>query len=63
MTTNNIRTQIKNAHLFQYEVADKIGINEVTLIRWLRKPLPKEKEAQILSAIEALKKEREHIGE
>ena len=34
-----------------------IGVSEPTIIRWLRVPLPEEKEVRILSAIASLARE------
>lgn len=50
-----LRDTFKAAGLFHWQIADVIGVNEITLGRWLRKPLPPDKEQQILQAIEALK--------
>ena len=55
MSSNEIRAKIKQAGVFQYNIADALGVSEMTLIRWLRKPLSEEKETQILSAIETVK--------
>lgn len=52
-----IRQAIRKARIYQYDVADKLGISENTFIRWLRKELPQDKKALILQAIEELKKE------
>lgn len=38
--------------LYQYQLADILGINEGTLCRLLRKELPEEKQSEILAAIE-----------
>lgn len=50
-----LRDTFKAAGLFHWQIADVIGVNEITLGRWLRKPLPADKEQQILQAIEILK--------
>lgn len=49
-----IRKLIRDSGLYQYQVCDVLGITETTLIRWLRKPLPHEKENLILDAISSL---------
>jgi hypothetical protein len=54
MNKDEIRQVIKRAGLFQYQVADEIGINEITFIRWLRKPLESDRERVILQAIKTL---------
>lgn len=52
--------KIKDAakKLYQWEIALEIGVSEPTLVRWLRTPLPAEKEERILVAIEKLAKEK-----
>lgn len=52
-----VRKAAKAAHVPLWRVASTIGISEPTLIRWLRFPLPEEKERRILSAIATLGKE------
>ena len=54
MDSKKIRQQIKASGLFQWQVADEVGVNEVTFIRWLRKPLPEEKKRAVLEAIQRL---------
>ncbi|OPX85730.1 hypothetical protein [Pelotomaculum sp. PtaB.Bin117] len=55
MNNTEIRNKIKNARLFQYEVARALHISEATLIRWLRQELPEKEKARILAVIEQLK--------
>lgn len=38
-----------------WKIADKVGVTDVTLGRWLRKPLPENKKDQLLAAISELK--------
>lgn len=54
MTGKDIQNLIKKKRLYQWEVAQEIGINEFTLSRWLRGGLTKEREATILEAIKKL---------
>lgn len=42
----------------QWEVAEQLGVSEVTVCRWLRSELPKDKKVQILQAIEDVKSKR-----
>lgn len=49
-----IKKLMKKSGVYQYEVAEQIGINEITLIRWLRRPLDEEKTERILKAIDTL---------
>lgn len=45
----------KEQGIFQYEVADAIGVSEATFTRWLRKEMPEDKKKLVLDAIEKLK--------
>ena len=50
-----IKTLIKNARIFQWEVARQLGITEFTLCCWFRHELSDERKNRILQAIEELK--------
>lgn len=50
-----IREAAKKADLPYWRIADALGISEITLCRWLRKPLAAEKEANILQVIQMVK--------
>jgi len=54
----NIKEKIANSKVRQWEIAEKIGVNEFTLSRYLRRPnkLSKEKLQQIIEALEKLEK-------
>lgn len=54
---SGIRRAAKEAKVPLWKAAAKIGISEPTLIRWLRFPLPEDKEARIMAAIDELAKE------
>lgn len=47
----DIRLKIKENRLFNYEVAEKLGITEYTFCKWLRNELSEEKKKIILDAI------------
>ena len=49
-----IKSEIRNRGLKQWQVANAIGISERTLIVWLRTELCDEKEKQIRDAIDRL---------
>lgn len=49
-----IRQQLRDTGLYQYDVADEIGINEITFIRWLRKPLDSDRLEIVQKAIDRL---------
>lgn len=50
-----MKEAIKKAHLFQWQVAQQIGVSEITLMRWFRSPLSEEKSKKIMQAIMELK--------
>lgn len=53
----HIRAAIKKQRVTLWQTADKMGVSEMTLIRWLRFPLTEEKEAQIMEAIKTAARE------
>lgn len=53
----HIRDAAKKAGVHLWEVAAAIGVSDPTLVRWMRFPLTKEKEARIMEAISALGRE------
>lgn len=52
-----IKKKAKDANVYWWQIAAKIGVAESTIIRWLRMPLSAEREAIIKSAIDELAKE------
>lgn len=54
---SSIRQIAKDAKIYWWQVAAKIGVAESTIIRWLRLPLSAEHKAMIMSAIDELTKE------
>jgi transcriptional regulator with XRE-family HTH domain len=48
---------IREAGIYQYQVAAKLGVSEMTLIRWLRTELPEKKRKAIIEAVEEVKNE------
>lgn len=55
MNNKDIREEIKKSKLFQWQVAETIGINESAFSRKLRYELPKEEKQKIFSVIQSLK--------
>lgn len=51
MCNLDIRNAAKEAGVFLYQIADKLGISEPTMVRWLRYELPAEKKTRIMSII------------
>lgn len=57
MANQNIRDAAKKHKVKHWQIAMHLGISEPTIMRWLRVPLPPEKERAILEAIEEIAKE------
>lgn len=57
MNNIEIRKAMKERRLFNYELAEALGISEFTLSRRLRKELPQEEKNRILEIIDQLSKE------
>ena len=51
-----IRKRIDDAGLKQWQVAEEVGINHVTMSVWLRTPLTDEQLERVNRALDALKK-------
>ena len=56
-SNESIRQAAKSARVCLWQVAAEIGVSEPTLVRWLRFPLPEDKEQQIMAAIAKLERE------
>lgn len=56
-----VRDAAKAAGIKQWEIAIHLGISEPTLVRWMRMPMPVDREKAILQAIVelALEKQKE----
>lgn len=57
MANETIKKVARDAGVYQWQIAARLGISEPTLTRWLRFPLPAEKERKIEEAIRVLAKE------
>lgn len=57
MENQVIRRAARVAGVPLWKVAAHIGVSEPTLIRWLRFPLPEDKEQRVMAAIAALEQE------
>lgn len=53
----NIRDAAKHNGVKLWQIASHLGISEPTITRWLRTPLPPEKEKKIMDVIEEIAKE------
>ncbi|MCM1059832.1 MAG: hypothetical protein NC452_06025 [Eubacterium sp.] len=56
----DVRAAAKSAGVFLWEIADKLGVSEPTFIRSLRKELSDARKANVLAAIEDIKREHEN---
>ena len=51
-TNQDLRNMIANAHLREWQIAEKLGISDSTLCKWLRRePLESEKREAIISVL------------
>ena len=55
MCNEDLRKEFKIANVRQWEVADAIGISEITMVKWLRKELDDERKAIVRKGIAAVK--------
>lgn len=55
---SDIRSEIKAAGLFNWQVAMKLGVAESTFIRWLRLEMSDEMKENVRAAIGELKEEQ-----
>ncbi|WP_286944789.1 hypothetical protein [Acetobacterium sp. UBA5834] len=57
MKNKEIKETLKKANIYQWQVAEAMGIGETALSRKMRKELPEKEKKQIIDVIEELKKE------
>jgi len=55
----DVRKAAKDSGVFLWEIADKLGVSEPTLNRWLRKEMPDSQKAKFYSTIEQVKLEHQ----
>ena len=55
----DIRSALNDAGMYLYELADALGISDVSLTKWLRHELSEEKKKQIFDIIARWKIENE----
>ena len=58
-TNEEVRRAARVADVPLWQIAAKIGVSQPTMTRWLRFPLPTDKEERIMRAIQELALERE----
>lgn len=54
----DVRNRIDEAGLTQWQVAQEVGINHVTMSVWLRTPLTSEQADRVNKAIDNLKRDK-----
>lgn len=52
----DIRNKLKKSHIFQYELAEAMGMSEMTLLKKLRKEFSLEEKQKIYNIIDELMK-------
>lgn len=53
-TNMKVRTALMTSGVYQYELADEIGVSEITLSRWMRKEMPDERQQAMVEMIEQI---------
>lgn len=56
MKNVDIRNKLKKSHIFQYELAEAMGMSEMTLLKKLRKEFSLEEKQKIYNIIDELMK-------
>lgn len=54
----DIRDELKNANVYLWQIAAKIGVAESTFIRWMRFELSDEQKQQVRDAIKEVMEEQ-----
>jgi len=62
VTNGDLKELFKSKRLYQYEVAEAIGISEYTLCVWLRHELEPERKQRIIEAVDSLMNKRANNG-
>lgn len=58
MRNQDLKDEMRIAGVRQWEVAEAIGVSEMTLVKWMRFELPEDKRQRVLQAIEQIKKSK-----
>ena len=51
MENKDLRQEFRIADVRQWEVAEALGVSEMTFVKWLRRELPEEKKKHVREAI------------
>lgn len=60
MENKDLREEFRIANVRQWEVAEAIGISEMTFVKWLRRELPEDKKKLVREGISKVKKSRQN---
>lgn len=60
IANEKVRAEAKARGVKHWQIAAHIGVSELTFMRWLRFPLPEDKEKKIMEAIKELSEEKEN---
>ena len=58
MPNAKIKEMLREKRIYQWEVATKMNVSEITFCRWLRHDLSEDKQQRILNAINEIVEER-----
>lgn len=58
MNNEQIKRLLKDEHIYMWQIAKVLRIHETTFGKWFREPLSKDRQMQILSAVESIKLQR-----
>ena len=61
MPNANIKELLRKKRIYQWEIAAKLNVSEITFCRWLRQDLPEEKQRLIRKAIDEIAAERTEL--
>ncbi|MFS8651633.1 MAG: hypothetical protein FWJ66_06925 [Caldibacillus sp.] len=53
---DDVRLFVRQKGLYLWQVADQLGVSDMTLFRWLRKPLKDDQKQAIINAVNELEK-------
>lgn len=57
----DIKEQLKENHISYYDLAQKMGVHEMTVYRTFRSELSPDKKAEVLKAIDQIIEERKEV--
>ena len=60
MNNQEIKMMARSKRIPLWKIADEYGVNEYTMIHWLRRPLPEEKYKRVMECISKIE-EREAL--